>query len=92
MKFKTDQIGIKNKITFTFYLKASILIPCILIKEYPWTGSETSQNKKLSISTERRLEIMRKVIIDCDPGIDDTLALMLAIKSPEIEVVAITTV
>lgn len=35
---------------------------------------------------------MRKVIIDCDPGIDDTLALMLAIKSPEIEVVAITTV
>ena len=35
---------------------------------------------------------MRKVIIDCDPGIDDTLALLLAIKSPEIEVVAITTV
>ncbi|WP_313539311.1 nucleoside hydrolase [Enterococcus sp.] len=35
---------------------------------------------------------MRKVIIDCDPGIDDTLALMLAIKAPEIEVVAITTV
>lgn len=35
---------------------------------------------------------MRKVIIDCDPGIDDTLALLLAIKSPDIEVVAITTV
>ncbi len=35
---------------------------------------------------------MRKVIIDCDPGIDDTLALMLAIKASEIEVVAITTV
>lgn len=35
---------------------------------------------------------MRKVIIDCDPGIDDTLALMLAIKAPEIDVVAITTV
>lgn len=35
---------------------------------------------------------MRKVMIDCDPGIDDTLALLLAIKAPEIEVVAITTV
>lgn len=32
---------------------------------------------------------MRKVIIDCDPGIDDTLALSLAVKSPDIEVVAI---
>lgn len=35
---------------------------------------------------------MRKVIIDCDPGIDDTLALSLAVKSPDIEVVAITVV
>ncbi|WP_301390072.1 nucleoside hydrolase, partial [Enterococcus entomosocium] len=35
---------------------------------------------------------MRKVIIDCDPGIDDTLALLFALKSPEIDVVAITTV
>lgn len=35
---------------------------------------------------------MQQVIIDCDPGIDDTLALMLAIQSPELEVVGITTV
>lgn len=34
----------------------------------------------------------RKVIIDCDPGIDDSLALMLALVSPEIEVVGITIV
>ena len=34
----------------------------------------------------------RKVIIDCDPGIDDSLAIMLALKSPEIEVVGITVV
>ena len=29
----------------------------------------------------------RKVIIDCDPGIDDSLALFLALKSPELQIV-----
>lgn len=33
-----------------------------------------------------------KVIIDCDPGIDDSLALLLALNSPELNVVGITTV
>lgn len=31
----------------------------------------------------------KKVIIDCDPGIDDTLALMYLLKNPEIEVLGI---
>ncbi len=34
----------------------------------------------------------KKVIIDCDPGIDDALALMLALASKEIEVRAVTVV
>lgn len=34
----------------------------------------------------------RKVIIDCDPGIDDALALMLAVKSKELDILGITTV
>ena len=34
----------------------------------------------------------KKVIIDCDPGIDDTLALMLALGSPELDIVGITVV
>lgn len=34
----------------------------------------------------------RKVIIDCDPGIDDALALMLAVASPELEILGITVV
>lgn len=33
----------------------------------------------------------KKVIIDCDPGIDDAVALMMALFDPRIEVVAITT-
>lgn len=34
----------------------------------------------------------KKVIIDCDPGMDDSAAIILALKSPELEVLAITTV
>lgn len=32
----------------------------------------------------------KKVIIDCDPGIDDAVALLCALKSPELEISAIT--
>jgi len=35
---------------------------------------------------------MKRVIIDCDPGIDDALALILAIKSGKLQIEAITTV
>ena len=34
----------------------------------------------------------RKVILDVDPGIDDALALCLAIFEPELDVVAVTAV
>ncbi|MCA1325595.1 nucleoside hydrolase [Herbaspirillum sp. alder98] len=35
---------------------------------------------------------MRATIIDCDPGIDDALALLLAAGSPELDLLAVTTV
>ena len=34
----------------------------------------------------------KKVIIDCDPGIDDSLAIMLALSMEEIDVLGITVV
>ncbi len=34
----------------------------------------------------------KKVVIDCDPGIDDVLALLLALRSPELDVLGITVV
>jgi len=34
----------------------------------------------------------KKIIIDTDPGVDDTMAILLALRSPELEVVGLTTV
>ena len=34
----------------------------------------------------------KKIILDCDPGHDDAIALMLAHGSTEIDLVAVTTV
>ena len=34
----------------------------------------------------------KKIIIDCDPGYDDAVAILLAAGSPEIDLMAITTV
>lgn len=35
---------------------------------------------------------MKKIILDCDPGMDDSMAIVMAVKSPELDVQAITTV
>lgn len=36
--------------------------------------------------------MVRKVIIDTDPGVDDSMAIFLALRSPELDVVGLTTV
>ena len=35
---------------------------------------------------------MTRIILDCDPGHDDAIALMLALGSPEVELLGVTTV
>jgi purine nucleosidase/pyrimidine-specific ribonucleoside hydrolase len=37
-------------------------------------------------------DMAERIIIDTDPGIDDALALLLALQSPEVDIAAITTV
>lgn len=56
------------------------------------------QSSKVKIAETRALDRqpnrdpLQKIILDMDPGIDDALALLLALKSAEIEILGITTV
>ena len=35
---------------------------------------------------------MQRILIDTDPGVDDALAILLALRSPELQIEALTTV
>src|SRR5947209_11361695 len=39
-----------------------------------------------------RTVVSTKIVIDCDPGHDDAMAILLAVASPEVELIGITTV
>src|SRR6516165_11535535 len=39
-----------------------------------------------------RSPVTTKIVIDCDPGHDDAIAILLALASPEVELIGITTV
>lgn len=34
-------------------------------------------------------ELKKKIILDCDPGMDDSMAIVMAVKSPALQVMAI---
>ena len=36
--------------------------------------------------------MVKKIIIDTDPGVDDSLAIFVALNSPELEVLGLTTI
>ena len=35
---------------------------------------------------------MKKIILDCDPGMDDSMAIVMAAKSPDLQLMAVTAV
>src|SRR5690349_19654373 len=49
-----------------------------------------STKTPLHLNTPRTMSKPGRCIIDCDPGIDDTLAILHAMGSPKVDVVAIT--
>ena len=46
----------------------------------------------VSQTKSRRMIWQKKIIFDTDPGVDDTMALTFALRSPELEVVGVTSV
>jgi purine nucleosidase len=46
-------------------------------------------NVKL-ISNQGRIDMTKRIIVDTDPGIDDALAILLALASPEVQLEALT--
>jgi inosine-uridine nucleoside N-ribohydrolase len=42
--------------------------------------------------TPHTARVPRPIILDCDPGHDDAIALLLALASPEVELLGVTTV
>jgi inosine-uridine nucleoside N-ribohydrolase len=55
-----------------------------------WPGTAAlSQDKS---AAQQSSSVTTKVIIDTDPGVDDALALLLAMRSPELQILGITAV
>ncbi len=56
------------------------------------TGALAGSQPLWAFTTPLPANSARKVIIDTDPGVDDAFALLLAMRSPELKVLAITAV
>src|SRR5437899_12526799 len=65
------------------------IILCLLLSFF-FFFNDTATTEIYTLSLHDALPISSRVIIDMDGGIDDALAIILALKSPELEVVGIT--
>lgn len=63
----------------------SILLP-VAEEIRPTIQSMTTTNYKKKISLQTKMVHTERVIIDCDPGIDDAMAIILALASPELKI------
>ena len=87
---KTSQY---KKLGKTTYLSIQTVYAVCFVDAFVYGGSiGKSYFFAFGNDSERKKMEKTKVIIDCDPGIDDSLAIMLALKSKELDVIGITIV
>src|SRR5262249_12975159 len=57
-------------------------------------GSIPPRRAKLAADSRGggRTSVRTRIVIDCDPGHDDAMAILLALASPEVELIGVTTV
>ncbi|BBH08653.1 uridine-ribohydrolase 2 [Prunus dulcis] len=58
----------------------------------PARGRGSSSERESLVSSTMAVTEPKKIIIDTDPGIDDAMAIFVALQSPEVEVIGLTTI
>ena len=54
-----------------------------------WSNAPQATNTRYIV---RKHKVPEKILIDTDPGVDDSMAILMALHSPELQVVGLTSV
>ena len=71
--------------------------PALHLKHHhrrPGSGDPGRRLLNTSATVRKRCNfvISKKIILDCDPGMDDSMAIVMAAKAPQLELLAVTAV
>ncbi|KAB5548543.1 hypothetical protein DKX38_011949 [Salix brachista] len=78
-----------NEMQCSGHVGSSTMKPFVLASNLPDLSSSVSPSLMFHrLATAEP----KKIIIDTDPGIDDAMAIFLALRSPEVEVIGLTTI
>ena len=73
-------------------MKNSLLALCLLAVVFSSPAFAWQEHPPITDRTNPTAENPRRIILDIDPGIDDAMAVLLALQSPELQIEAITVV
>ena len=73
-------------------MKNSLLALCLLAVVFSSPAFARQEHPPITDRTNPTAENPRRIILDIDPGIDDAMAVLLALQSPELQIEAITVV